>query len=42
VISGENVRRLRQFLDKEDRRRREAEAKNVPFISRSDDKLDLF
>ncbi len=34
--------RLRQFLDKEDIRRKEAEAKNVPFIPRSDDKLDLY
>ncbi|KAF8812239.1 RNI-like protein [Phlegmacium glaucopus] len=42
VFSGENISRLRQFLDKEDMRRREAEAKNVRFTTRSDDKLDLF
>ncbi|KAF8914187.1 hypothetical protein CPB84DRAFT_1811580 [Gymnopilus junonius] len=37
-----NVARLRRFLDKEDKRRREAEARNVPFIMRSDDKMDLY
>ncbi|KDR83962.1 hypothetical protein GALMADRAFT_236501 [Galerina marginata CBS 339.88] len=42
VFNGENVARLRRFLDKEDKRRREAEAKNVPFIMRADDKLDLY
>jgi len=42
VFSGENVGRLRRFLDKEEMRRREAEAKNVQFVTRSDDKLDLF
>ena len=33
---------LRRFLDKEDLRRRDAEAQNVPFVPRSDDKLDLY
>lgn len=42
MFSGENVGRLRHFLDKEEMRRREAEAKNVQFVARSDDKLDLF
>lgn len=42
VFNGANVGRLRRFLDKEDKRRREAEAKNVPFVMRADDKLDLF
>jgi F-box and leucine-rich repeat protein GRR1 len=42
VFNGPNVTRLRRFLDKEDKRRREAEAKNVPFVMRADDKLDLF
>ncbi|TFK43734.1 hypothetical protein BDQ12DRAFT_695790 [Crucibulum laeve] len=42
VFSGENVARLRRFLDKEEKRRREAEAKNIPFVPRSDDKLDLY
>lgn len=42
VFNGENVGRLRRFLDKEDLRRRDAEAKNIPFVTRSDDKLDLY
>jgi len=42
VFSGENVTRLRTFLDKEDKRRHDAEAKNIPFVARSDDKLDLY
>lgn len=42
MFIGENVELLRQFLDKEDLRRRESETKNVPFIPRSDDKLDLY
>ncbi|KAF8165544.1 hypothetical protein B0H34DRAFT_689516 [Crassisporium funariophilum] len=42
VFTGENVARLRRFLDKEAKRRRDAEAQNVPFIMRSDDKLDLY
>ena len=42
VFSGENVAALRRFLDKEDKRRQDAEAKNIPFTPRSDDKLDLY
>ncbi|KAF9534701.1 hypothetical protein CPB83DRAFT_802835 [Crepidotus variabilis] len=42
VFNGENVVRLRRFLDKEDKRRREAEAKNIPYIPRADDKSDLY
>ncbi|EGN93025.1 hypothetical protein SERLA73DRAFT_116413 [Serpula lacrymans var. lacrymans S7.3] len=42
VFSGENVKALRRFLDKEDQRRREAEVQNIPFVPRSDDKLDLY
>lgn len=42
VFSGENVSGLRKFLDKEDQRRRNSEAKNIPFLARSDDKLDLY
>ncbi|GLB33965.1 putative SCF E3 ubiquitin ligase complex F-box protein grrA [Lyophyllum shimeji] len=42
VFSGDNVAGLRRFLDKEEQRRREAESKNIPFVPRSDDKLDLY
>lgn len=42
VFSGENLIALRKFLDKEDKRRHEAEAKNIPFVPRSDNKLDLY
>lgn len=42
VFNGENVAALRKFLDKEAQRRRESETKNIPFVSRSDDKLDLY
>ncbi|TFK22331.1 RNI-like protein [Coprinopsis marcescibilis] len=42
VFTGDKVAALRQFLDKEDTRRREAEAKNIPFVAREDDKLDLY
>ena len=42
VFSGENVAALRRFLDKEDKRRQDAEARNIPFAPRSDDKLDLY
>ncbi|KAF8826904.1 hypothetical protein HHX47_DHR5001098 [Lentinula edodes] len=42
VFSGMNVEGLRKFLNKEDQRRRDAEAKNIPFVTRSDDKLDLY
>lgn len=42
VFNGPNVRALRNFLDKEALRQREAEANNIPFASRSDDRLDLY
>jgi len=42
VFSRENITELRRFLDKEDKRRHDAEAKNIPFVPRSDDKLDLY
>ncbi|KAJ3909914.1 hypothetical protein F5879DRAFT_1006869 [Lentinula edodes] len=42
VFSGMNVEGLRKFLNKEDQRRRDAEARNIPFVTRSDDKLDLY
>ncbi|PPQ64622.1 hypothetical protein CVT24_008359 [Panaeolus cyanescens] len=42
VFNGENVGRLRRFLDKEEKRRWEAEFKNIPFTMRSDDKMDLY
>ena len=42
VFSGANVHGLRQFLDKEQLRRRESETKNLKFIPRADDKLDLY
>ncbi|KAJ7283950.1 hypothetical protein C8J57DRAFT_749848 [Mycena rebaudengoi] len=37
VFSGEGVKLLRQFLNKEEQRRRESETKNIPFVARSDD-----
>lgn len=42
VFRGENIARLRQFLDKEEMRRREAERRNIPFIPRGDDSIDLY
>ncbi|KAG6831395.1 hypothetical protein H0H92_010997 [Tricholoma furcatifolium] len=42
VFSGEKITALRKFLDKEERRQRNAEAQNIPFIERSDDRLDLY
>ncbi|KAG6911241.1 hypothetical protein DXG01_003108 [Tephrocybe rancida] len=42
VFSGERITALRRFLDKEEQRRRDAEAQNIPFVARSDDKLDLY
>ncbi|KAF9006583.1 hypothetical protein BDQ17DRAFT_1389376 [Cyathus striatus] len=42
VFAGENIERLRRFLDKEEKRKREAEARSIPFIPRSDDSLDLY
>ncbi|KAF7792819.1 hypothetical protein EIP86_003919 [Pleurotus ostreatoroseus] len=37
VFVKDNITKLREFLDKEDRRRQEAELKNIPFIPRADD-----
>ncbi|KAI6105843.1 RNI-like protein [Pisolithus sp. B1] len=42
VFSGESIGRLCQFLDKEKARRQQAEAKNIPFVARSDDRMDLY
>lgn len=42
VFSGTNLKALCRFLDKEKRRRDQAEAQNIPFIARSDDKMDLY
>ncbi|TFK75754.1 RNI-like protein [Pluteus cervinus] len=42
VFNGPNLAGLRGFLDKEAQRERDAETKNIPFVSRSDDKLDLY
>ncbi|KAF9464391.1 hypothetical protein BDZ94DRAFT_1162081 [Collybia nuda] len=42
VFSREGVIRLKNFLNKEDKRRRDSEAQNIPFMPRSDDKLDLY
>ena len=42
VFSGANVTALRDFLDKELQRRRNAEQSNMRFIPRGDDKLDLY
>lgn len=42
VFDGMNVKELVRFLTKEEVRRREAEARNLPFTPRSDDRLDLY
>ncbi|KAI0340779.1 RNI-like protein [Trametopsis cervina] len=42
VFRGSNIAALRQFLDKEELRRREAENKNIPFVPRGDDSMDLY
>ncbi|KAF5388012.1 hypothetical protein D9615_000545 [Tricholomella constricta] len=42
VFSSDNVTGLCRFLDKEAQRRRDAEAQNIPFMPRSDDRLDLY
>ncbi|KAJ7765037.1 hypothetical protein DFH07DRAFT_811215 [Mycena maculata] len=42
VFSGDGVSGLRKFLNKEEQRRRECETRNIPFVERSDDGLDLF
>ncbi|KAF7355463.1 hypothetical protein MSAN_01463100 [Mycena sanguinolenta] len=42
VFSGDGVSGLRKFLNKEEARWRESETRNVPFIARSDDEMDLY
>ncbi|KAG9317465.1 hypothetical protein JVU11DRAFT_1667 [Chiua virens] len=42
VFSGKNINALCKFLDKERLRREQAEAQNIPFVPRSDDKMDLY
>ncbi|KAF7332041.1 Carbohydrate esterase family 9 protein [Mycena kentingensis (nom. inval.)] len=42
VFTGDNVGALRRFLTKEETRRRECEAKNIPFTERSDDGTQLY
>lgn len=42
VFSRGNIRNLCKFLDKEVERMREAEVRNILFIPRSDDELDLY
>ncbi|KAG6854874.1 hypothetical protein C0991_012064 [Blastosporella zonata] len=42
VFSGDKITALRRFLDKEEQRQRDAEAQNIPFVARADDKLDLY
>ncbi|KAI0693734.1 RNI-like protein [Cytidiella melzeri] len=42
VFRGDNIARLRQFLDKEELRRREAEEQSIPFRPRGDDSMDLY
>lgn len=42
AFSGENIDQLCQFLDKEKTRRQQAEAQNIPFVARSDDRMDLY
>ncbi|KAF5358951.1 hypothetical protein D9758_004745 [Tetrapyrgos nigripes] len=42
VFSGARIEGVRNFLDKEEQRRREAEIRNIPFLQRSDDNLDLY
>ncbi|KAJ7276559.1 hypothetical protein B0H12DRAFT_1085928 [Mycena haematopus] len=42
VFSGDGVSGLRKFLNKEEARWRECETRNIPFVARSDDGLDLY
>ncbi|KAJ6490420.1 hypothetical protein C8R47DRAFT_1014676 [Mycena vitilis] len=42
VFSGDGVGGLRKFLNKEEQRWRESEARNIPFVARSDDGLELY
>nr|GAT60003.1 predicted protein [Mycena chlorophos] len=41
VFTGDGVSALKKFLNKEEVRRRECEAKNIPFVERSDDGMEL-
>ncbi|KDQ64249.1 hypothetical protein JAAARDRAFT_166300 [Jaapia argillacea MUCL 33604] len=42
AFSGANLTALRQFLDKEQRRRWDAEERCIPFAPREDDAMDLY
>jgi len=42
VFRRENLRALGKFLDKEQTRRREAEQKNIIFVPRADDSMELY
>ena len=42
ALERSETARLRQFLDKEEMRRREAERLNIPFVPRGDDSTDLY
>ncbi|KAF8195713.1 hypothetical protein K438DRAFT_1826393 [Mycena galopus ATCC 62051] len=42
VFNGEGVSGLRKFLNKEEGRWRECETRNIPFIARSDDGVELY
>ncbi|KAJ7904681.1 hypothetical protein B0H14DRAFT_2663950 [Mycena olivaceomarginata] len=42
VFNGDGVSGLRKFLNKEEGRWRESETRNIPFIARSDDGLELY
>ncbi|KIM68850.1 hypothetical protein SCLCIDRAFT_13584 [Scleroderma citrinum Foug A] len=42
VFSGGHVRGLARFLDKERVRREQSERQNIPFVARSDDRMDLY
>jgi F-box and leucine-rich repeat protein GRR1 len=42
VFRGANIGALRKFLEKERRRSIEAEARNIPFVPRGDEKLRLY
>jgi F-box and leucine-rich repeat protein GRR1 len=41
-FEGAKIGELARFLDKEKRREREAEERNIPFTKRSDDEMDLY
>lgn len=42
MFIGGNIKALCKFLDKELDRKREAEMRNILFVPRSDDELDLY